>query len=172
MELKTDRLTLRFPAKDDAEAIQQALDDFDVVRMLQVVPYPYTLEMAHDFIGLIQDEWEKNASYIAAVIAPSGLVGLAGAHHWDKDKKQVELGYWFARKAWGNGYATEAAKAVCDFAFDHWPIDKIIVSVFDDNPASKRVVEKLGFKETGPHTIYSVGRKAEVSATWYDLART
>jgi len=171
MILKTDRLTLRLPEQRDASAIQLALDDYDVVKMLQVVPYPYTLKMAHEFIALTHEEWNSNASYIAAVIAPSGLVGVVGVHNWSEAKRQIELGYWFARKHWGLGYATEAAKAVCDFAFAHWPLDKIIASVFDDNPASRKVVEKLGFKETGSHTIYSVGRGAEVSATLHELSR-
>ncbi len=171
MILKTDRLTLRLPEQGDAKGIQQALDDYDVVRMLQVVPYPYTLEMAHEFIALTHEEWNSNTSYIAAAIGPSGLVGMVGVHHWSETDKQIELGYWLARKAWGFGFATEAARAVCDFAFEHWPIDKIIASVFDDNPTSKQVVEKLGFTETGSHTIYSVGRGAEVSATLHELSR-
>lgn len=172
MMLKTDRLTLRLPEQGDARAIQQALDDYDVIKMLQVVPYPYTLDMAHEFIALTHEEWNSNASYIAAAITPSGLVGLVGVHHWSETKRQIELGYWFARQAWGRGYATEASRAVCNFAFEHWPINKIVASVFNDNPASKRVVEKLGFKDVCPHTIYSVGRSAEVSATKFELLRT
>jgi len=172
MILKTDRLTLRLPEQGDAKAIQLALTDYDVVKMLQVVPYPYSLDMAHEFIALTHEEWNRNASYIASVIGPSGLVGVAGAHHWNEAERQIELGYWLGRNSWGFGYATEAAGAVCTFAFEHWPIDKIIASVFDDNPGSKRVMEKLGFKETGQHTIYSVGRGAEVSATLYKLERS
>lgn len=171
MELKTERLSLRLAEEHDVEAMTEALNDYDVVKMLQVVPYPYDREMARTFVSLVHSEWEKNSSFIAVAEANGKLAGLVGAHHWSAENGSIELGYWLARDAWGHGYATEAARAICAFAFDHWPIYKIVSSVFNDNPASKRVVEKLGFKEAGPHTIYSVSRGAEVEATMYELPR-
>ena len=79
----------------------------------------------------------------------------------------LELGYWFYKKFWGKGYATELAKAVCDFAFDKFPELTRIVAVTDpENTTSQRVLEKIGFeylqdietKEYGMEKFYVLNR--------------
>jgi RimJ/RimL family protein N-acetyltransferase len=88
------------------------------------------------------------------------------------------LGYWIGRSHWGRGYATEAVAALADYAFRTYPQDRIGAGVFEDNPASRRVLEKLGFSRAGGHMLQCRAREEAVAvedmqttrARW--LART
>ncbi|HEY1723386.1 MAG TPA: GNAT family N-acetyltransferase [Magnetospirillaceae bacterium] len=68
------------------------------------------------------------------------------------DSDQIELGYRFNRKAWGQGVATEAGHAVLAFGFEHLGFDPILAVTDFDNHASQHVLHKLGFRDTGPGT--------------------
>lgn len=83
-----------------------------------------------------------------------------------------ELGYFFARKHWGKGYATEAMTAFLSDIFQRFPIDEICASHFDDNPASGRVLTKLGFTQTGKAMGSSAARLEDAPETLYRLTRT
>jgi RimJ/RimL family protein N-acetyltransferase len=85
------------------------------------------------------------------------LVGTAGLGR--RPDGAVELGYWIARPYWGLGYATEAARAVLDIARDSLRLNTLVAGHFLDNPASGRVLEKVGFRPTGEiGQRHSVGR--------------
>ena len=94
------------------------------------------------------------------------LIGSAGI---SRDGDDVELGYWIARAHWGQGYATEAARAVLSQAraLGH---KQLVASHFVDNPASGRVLRKVGFCPTGKRRIrYSAGRQGVAMALTYSL---
>ena len=85
------------------------------------------------------------------------------------DTGETELGYWIGRRHWGQGYATEAGRAVIDIArmLGH---ERLVASHFVDNPASGRVLRKLGFAPTGKVTArHSCGRGGESPAMEYAL---
>jgi RimJ/RimL family protein N-acetyltransferase len=74
-------------------------------------------------------------------------------------EKEVELGYWIARPFWGQGIATEAGRALLDTARESLRLPRLVAGHFTDNPASGRVLEKLGFRPTGvTRGRYSAGR--------------
>ena len=73
-----------------------------------------------------------------------GVVGLTPDKH-----SEAELGYWFSRSYWGHGIVTEAAAAVVSYGFEHLKLSTITSGFFVENPASGRVLRKLGFVETG-----------------------
>ena len=134
--LKTDRLLLRLPRESDAAAIADALGDWEVTRWLGRAPWPYGLSDAEEFIARNKD----NAGQVWMIEKDGDLVGLCA--------RKEELGYWIARKAWGQGIATEAARAVLDLQFaqasDHvFPSGHAV-----ENVRSGRVLSKLGFVYT------------------------
>jgi RimJ/RimL family protein N-acetyltransferase len=91
-------------------------------------------------------------------------MGLTGAHL--RDGGYFEMGYWLGRPYWGQGYATEAARKLAAFAFSGLKAGRLTAGYFHDNPASGRVLEKIGFKPDGAehrdclargHTVYCLG---------------
>jgi ribosomal-protein-alanine N-acetyltransferase len=79
------------------------------------------------------------------------------------------LGYWFDEACWGQGLATEAAQAAVDFAISQLRLRRLVSGHASDNPASGRVLEKLGFRRTGEGEVLSKARKATIRQLWYEL---
>ena len=134
-ELKTARLTLRPVGPEDEGAIVAALNDLDVSGWLAVVPYPYTAADFHHFHSEIAKPGET-----FAVLDATGFAGIIGAGR--------ELGYWFAPRCHGMGYATEAARAVMAEQLARDPQD-VTSGYFEGNARSANVLRKLGFVEVG-----------------------
>ena len=86
---------------------------------------------------------------------------MMGAHRKPGDEV-FELGYWVAPEAWKRGVATEAGQAVIDWLAARGQADEIISGHFADNPASGRVLHKLGFEETGMSPVFCAGRDQQV----------
>ncbi len=148
-ELRTERLLLRPLRPDEAEALVAIANDWDVMRMLVQPPFPYTLKDANDYIGGVRQDQPNQWG----IFLGDQLIGVIGV----KD----HLGYWLGRAHWGRGYATEAATAALDHFFASNESDHIISGVFVENAASRHVLQKLGFVETGRQMKYSNARKAE-----------
>ncbi len=134
-ELKTARLTLRPVAPEHEGPVVAALNDLAVTGWLSVVPYPYTAEDFHHFRTEIARPGET-----FAIHDDEGLVGIVGAGR--------ELGYWFAPRCHGKGYATEAARAIVAEQLANDASD-IVAGHFEGNHLSANVLRKLGFAETG-----------------------
>ena len=167
MFARTERLLLRPGWAEDAPALYAAIADEAVVRNLASPPWPYSMADAEAFLAT-----ERTAQSPAFLLyrrtrgAPQ-LVGCAGLG--GHGRKDVELGYWIARPFWGLGYATEAAEAIVGIARDALRLDKLVAGHFTDNPASGRVLEKIGFKPTGQYAQrYSAGRGAMASSKLYE----
>ena len=147
--IETDRLVLRGPEPGDVNRLRRLIGDWQVARMTANVPYPYTGEMAADWIAKASDELAAGTAYHLAVERRDkpgqvGTIGLAGL-----GRDQPVLGYWIGRPYWGRGYATEAAGGMLNFGFATLGVTRIIASVLPANRASRRVLEKLGFVFTG-----------------------
>ncbi|MEL6948118.1 MAG: GNAT family N-acetyltransferase [Pseudomonadota bacterium] len=140
--LITRRLTLRPPLDVDAEAIVRGLSDIDVASRLTSVPQPYSEKDARDWIARNRSNPEK-CKY---TVHREQLIGVVSVH---EKYDTPTLGYWFAKPFWGKGYATEAARAVLARAFRVYRTDVIESYAFEDNVASLRVMEKLGFEAIG-----------------------
>jgi RimJ/RimL family protein N-acetyltransferase len=121
----------------------QLLGDQGVARQLARVPHPYGPADARFFLQtIVPAEWAW-----AVTLRPTGaLIGMAGLTPTDAG---AELGYWLGRPHWGAGYATEAARAVLGYGFGALGLPEVTAGWFADNPASGRVLAKLGFVETG-----------------------
>lgn len=167
MFARTARLTLRPGWPEDAPALAAAIGHERVVTNLTKVPWPYTVADAAWFLNLPRDA--RTAQFVILDHQPAEprLIGTVGIHAEDD---RWEFGYWLTPAAWGRGYATEAGRAVVDMARHALPVARLSSGHFLDNPASGRVLRKLGFQETGRDRRYSVARGLEVESATYELA--
>ena len=141
-------LILRTPCLADADAFFDALSDFEVTRMTGAVAWPYSRANAETFIRACLANRETGAAHVFTITSSGetafGTVGLTrveGDIH--------ELGFWLARRHWGRGYATQAARAVIDWSRLSLRATGFIAGHFIDNPASGRILAKLGFRSVG-----------------------
>jgi RimJ/RimL family protein N-acetyltransferase len=157
MFARTDRLLLRPGWAEDAPALFHAIADEGIVRNLASPPWPYTLADAEAFLATDRSESDACFLVFRRTRGAPELIGTSGIGR--RPDGEMELGYWIARPHWGLGYATEAARAVVDIARDGLGLRRLSAGHFIDNPASGRVLEKIGFRPTGlVAPRYSAGR--------------
>ena len=146
MFARTERLLLRPGWAEDAPALAQAIADEMIVRNLAVVPWPYSLRDAEAFLAAPRDPVLPSMLIFERTDGEPALVGSCGLGR--RASGNVELGYWISRPFWGRGFATEAGTALVEIA-RALGLERLEASHFIDNPASGRVLEKLGFQSTG-----------------------
>jgi RimJ/RimL family protein N-acetyltransferase len=169
MFARTERLTLRPGWAEDAPQLARAAGHEAVARNTCRMPWPYALGDAESFLRAPQDVRAPALLVFAHEDASIRLVGGAGIHPCDGGPP--ELGYWITPDAWGRGYATEAARAVLAMA-DTLRISELTARHFVDNPASGRVLRKLGFRPSGEQALaHCRARGSEVPAVHYTRQR-
>ena len=146
MFARTQRLLLRPGWAEDAHALATAIGDEMIVRNLATAPWPYRLRDAEAFLAQPRDPVLPSFLIFERTDGEPRLAGACGLGR--RPSGAVELGYWIARSHWGRGYATEAGRALIDIART-LGLDSLEGSHFIDNPASGRVLEKLGFEPIG-----------------------
>jgi len=146
MFARTPRLLLRPGFPEDAPALAHAIADEAIVRNLVVVPWPYTVRDAEAFLASPRDPVLPSFLIFERTDGAPRLAGSCGLGR--RPSGAVELGYWIARASWGRGFATEAGRALIDIART-LGLPQLEASHFIDNPASARVLDKLGFESTG-----------------------
>ena len=169
MFARTQRLTLRPGWPEDAPAIAAAIGHEAVVMRLSRVPWPYRVEDAAVWLALSRQSPETVALVLDHSPAEPRLVGAAGLHREDGE---IELGYWYTPDAWGRGIATEAGRAMIDIARHCLGLRRLASRYHLDNPASGRVLHKLGFTATGetrPVHSRAQGRTVETAMMRLDL---
>lgn len=146
MFARTDRLLLRPGWAEDASALARAIADESIVRNLATAPWPYGLAEAEAFLNAPKDPVLPTFLLFRRTKGDPELIGAAGFSR--KPNGAVELGYWIARAHWGQGYATEACRQLIEIART-LGMCRLEAAHFIDNPASGRVLEKLGFRAMG-----------------------
>jgi len=146
MFARTPRLLLRPGFPEDAPALAAAIADKAIARNLATVPWPYRMRDAEAFLACPRDPVLPSLLIFERTNAAPQLVGACGLSR--RPSGAVEMGYWIARPFWGRGYATEACRALIDIAAT-LGLPTVEGSHFLDNPASARVLEKLGFEPIG-----------------------
>jgi RimJ/RimL family protein N-acetyltransferase len=156
VELKSRRLHLRpISARDTGDFLALA-GEWSVARMTSDIPHPLTVHDARRWTSPCQGEVRL------AIVFEGCMVGAVG---YFRDRSgSGELGYWLGRPWWGLGIATEAAGAVVRYGFDFDGLPAFSSSYFLDNPASGRVLAKLGFRTIAPARIWSEARQASLDA--------
>jgi len=166
MFARTERLLLRPGWREDAPALHAAIADEAIVRNLASAPWPYSLADAEAFLAREQPTYAQSCLIFRRTRGTPQLIGGVGFGA----PPEFEFGYWIARPHWGLGYATEAARAMVANARDTLRLKTLTAGHFLDNPASGRVLEKVGFRPTGEIVRrYSAGRRAEAACKVYTL---
>lgn len=143
-DLATERLLLRRPNENDADAIVSTVGDWEVARRLARVPHPYGHDDAKFYLdNIVPNEW----AWAITLRDTTEFVGVVGLT--PKAEGVAELGYWVAPAHWSNGIATEAGEAVLNYGFGALDLSFVTSGYHEGNPASGRVLEKLGFAVTG-----------------------
>ncbi|MEE4542246.1 GNAT family N-acetyltransferase [Streptomyces sp. V4-01] len=152
--LSTDRLHLRPLRPSDAGAVHAACQDPDIPRWTSV-PSPYSREHAESFVARTCPEgWRDDSVYNFGVFTRAGgtltgTMGLLRLAHLAAPDHQAELGYWTVKEQRGRGYTTEAARAVCDWAFDSLGVERLEWYAEAGNEGSRAVALKVGFVMEG-----------------------
>ena len=149
--LETKRLILRPLTPQDAPTVQQMAGRREIADTTISIPHPYSEQQARYWIAEAADLFAKGKAVVFGMqIKSEGkLVGAVGLRDIDAEHSLAEMGFWVAVEGWGQGYATEAARAVVAFGFEQLGLNRIYAHHMVRNPASGRVLAKLGMKQEG-----------------------
>ena len=148
--IETERLLLRPLSLADAPVIQVLAADREVASGADNIPHPYGAGEAEKWIGMVLARQEQGELTTFAITLGSagefiGAIGLI--HH--PEQSYSEMGYWLGKPFWNRGFATEAAAAMLRYAFRDLNLNRVYAAHFKSNPASGRVLEKIGMSYEG-----------------------
>lgn len=158
--LTSDRLVLRKPTMDDTPHFVRLLNDAAVVEHLSHVPFPYTEEDAAAFVRSKNGDGplDVGEAFVIDMRSSGEMIGAIGVRVFDLPDGAVgEIGYWFGRAAWGQGLASEALAAFLPACFGTGMV-RLTAHVNEENAASRRVLEKNGFRAAGVTELWMPAR--------------
>ncbi|MGD0054149.1 MAG: GNAT family protein [Acidimicrobiales bacterium] len=170
--LHTSRLRLRPFDDSDVNALFALHSNARVLRYWDAPPWSEPLR-AERFIATCRQVTEEGTGTRLAVdrVSDGTFIGWCGLTRWNRDFRSASMGYCFDDAVWGHGFATEAARALLQWAFDTWDLNRVQAETDTRNAASARVLEKLGFVREGTLREDCVV-SGEVSDSWvYGLLR-
>jgi RimJ/RimL family protein N-acetyltransferase len=150
MLIKGKKITLRQLKKTDDKSLFKYAND-RLVSQYTLVPYPYTLAMAQDFIKDTAKKIKAGVSFDLGIVAEDNneVVGMVAIRIKDNKAGVGEIGYWLGRKFWGKGIASEAAAMILKFAFQDLKLKKVYGKVMRPNTASVKILGKNNFMLEG-----------------------
>ena len=156
--LETERLQLRRPTLADVKAITRLASDRRIAENTRL-PHPYSQEHAVAFVRATASDGTDMAFLIEHNFAPIGMAGINFG-----EREAPELGYWLGFEHWGQGFGTEAARAVIDYFFEEFAHEQLFASARVVNPRSRNILEKCGFQWTGVelHRFAALGSSSPV----------
>lgn len=148
--LITRRLVLRPFTLQDAPEVSRLVADRQIAATTLNIPYPYPPGNAEAWIGGHAARFAEGRGANFAVTSKSdgALMGSISLVIFP-EHRHAEMGYWLGRQFWGQGFATEAARAVLDYGFETVGLHRIYAQHFGTNPASGRVMQKIGMTYEG-----------------------
>jgi RimJ/RimL family protein N-acetyltransferase len=157
--LETERLMLRKPTLADVKAIATLANDRRIAEHTRRLPHPYSQDHAVDFVRAIAQAARETVFLIENNHTPIGVAGI----DW-REPDAPELGYWLGVEHWGQGFGTEAARAVIDYTFEEFEIEHLISGARVANPSSRNILEKCGFQWSGVelHRFEALGSSTPV----------
>lgn len=171
--ITTKRLVLRMFQKSDAAAVTELCNNYNIYKNTLYLPYPYSIECALSWIEHHLEHFNANKSYEFAITDKEtgklyGAIGLSNNQRFHNG----EIAYWIGEEFWGNGYATEAAKAILDFAFNQKQYHKVYARHFNSNPASGRVIQKIGMIKEGVLIDHVMKENRYEDLVYYGIIRS
>ena len=157
--LETERLTLRRPTLADVKAIARLANDRRIAENTRRLPHPYSQDHAVEFVRAMADRGRNTVFLIENNHSPVGMAGI----DWH-EQETPELGYWLGFEHWGQGFGTEAARAVIDLFFEEFDAEHLTSGARVANPASRNILEKCGFQWSGVelHRFAALGSSTPV----------
>ena len=148
--LETERLLLRPFQLSDASDVQRLAGNWAIADTTMNVPHPYEDGMAEAWISTHQPRFEAGELAVFAITfkADRELVGAVGLQV-DRSFDRANLGYWIGEPFWGLGYCTEAATSIVEYGFAELKLQRMYAQHFARNPASGRVLQKIGMSKEG-----------------------
>lgn len=143
LTLETARLLLRPLTSRDEAALTAVLSDAETMRWY---PRPYSGDEVRAWIERQMGRYPEGSGLLGLVEKETGtLIGDCGAVWQEVEgRAELEIGYHVNRESWGRGFATEAAKAVMEYAFGRFEVERLVSMIRPENAASRRVAEKNG----------------------------
>lgn len=160
LSLAGEKLTLRPFRLEDAPRVQELVSNWNVASMVARIPHPYPDGGADEWISGHRERRAAGEDWPFAIEVGDELVGAVGLSR--PERGPFEIGYWIGEPYWGQGIASEAARVLVEFAFDILGIDYLNAGHFKDNPASGRVLTKIGFQKTGEEKRFCLARGEEL----------
>jgi RimJ/RimL family protein N-acetyltransferase len=148
--LTTERFVLRIPELKDAPLIQQLAGDKAIAKTTLAIPHPYEDGLAEAWVLGLPEQFEQrtHATFAVARKDNDALIGVMGLVMQPLNDS-AELGYWIGKPHWGQGVATEAARAALAFGFNEWNLNRIYAFHMAENTGSGRVLQKIGMTYEG-----------------------
>lgn len=159
--IETERLRLRAPRLADAQAVTDIVSDPRIYEKVARIPPRQTLQQSETWLRSAIHGRDLDTDHVYMIEFSGELVGSVGAHRRGQGET-FEIGYWLAPSYWGRGIVTEAAAALIEELEAQGKADTLVSGHFKDNPASARVLEKLGFSRDREGLVYCLGRDAHI----------
>jgi RimJ/RimL family protein N-acetyltransferase len=149
--LLTERLFLRPLTLADAPTVQHLAGVREIADTTISIPHPYKLEEVEKWIGGHIHEFTRNTAIHWGMETKDKrqLIGAIELRDIDKNHSQAELSYWIGVEWWGRGFTSEAAKCMLGFGFEQLHLNRICAYHMVRNPASGKVLRKIGMKQEG-----------------------
>lgn len=169
--IETERLTLRPFRLSDAQALRDIANEPGIHKWMP--DWPATVEETEELIRYYITQYplatKLKARIMLAVELGGALAGMVGIGNKEEVDDEIEIAYFISESHAGNGYTTEAAKALSRFALEQLKLDYLIAIVETDNYPSQRVVEKCGFEKIDTRMILNSGETEEKPFFYYRL---
>lgn len=169
--LLTENLILRKLQATDVRPMARLANNFAVSSMTGRLPHPYFEQDASEFITRSALPETRGCTFAVTLAKSAELIGVCGLRPSVRNNGP-SLGYWLGEAWWGNGFGTEAAQALVDLAFKTTNHERVNASCRVVNPASRRVLEKCGFKHVDTDMIHSVAVGERVQIDLFLLDRS
>lgn len=166
--LTTQRLVLRPPNDDDAQAIVELLNNWNVVKFLATAPYPYASGDAERFLGRTKQRERTADDAVYAITIDGTFVGIINVTPL---QNVPNLGYWLGEPFWGKGLMSEAVAAMVQAFFGQAENQLLTSGIFRGNEASLTVQKKVGFVTTGESSKQCAARGARMPCIETELTR-
>ena len=166
--ITTQRLVLRPPSDDDAQAIVELLNNWNVVKYLATAPYPYTSGDAERFLERTRRRERTADDAVYAITIDDTFLGIISVTPL---QDMPNLGYWLGEPYWGQGLMSEAVAAMVQAFFAKAENQILTSGIFRGNEASLAVQKKVGFVTTGESLKKCAARGARMPSIETELTR-
>lgn len=169
MELRTERLVLRPTRFSDAQRFAEIQSNWNVTRMLRMAAWPADSGEMAAWVAEHPGEWAAGTAYRFAVEHEGRVIGLCDLDEIEGD--QGDLGYWYDEAAWGQGFASEAARSVVRFGLETAGLARLNSGHAVENTASGKILIGLGFRPGAQTMKYFRPQGREIAHLAYMLEK-